>query len=184
VYILTSVGSVLFIRARDSVTAAEKGAREIWPRFLANSIPDIRPARDLFAASYADDARLARLLALCTLVAMLIAACGAYVLAADAVRRRRREIALRKLFGARHRHIGGVVARELGTLLLLAAAIGLPLGGLGIARHLAPFVERTPWSYAGLAIALVAAGVVVAAAAAHETRHAMRARPAHALRGD
>lgn len=182
VYILTSAGAVLIVKARGSLPDAERAMRELWPRFLANAIPDIRPARDIFAGSYADDARLARLLALSTLMAMLIAAGGAYVLAADTVRRRSREIALRKLFGARRGHIGGLVARELGALLLTAAIIGLPLAAVGVARYLAPFTDRTPTAYGALAVALLVAAMVVTAAAAHQAWIATRTRPARVLR--
>jgi len=40
---------------------------------------------------------------------------GVYVLAADAVQRRTKEIALRKLFGTRRRDIGKLVAKEIGA---------------------------------------------------------------------
>lgn len=182
VYALTSAGAVLIARARGSLSEAERTMRELWPRFLSNAIPDIQPARDIFAASYADDARLARLLALCALAALLIAACGAFVLAADAVRRRTREIALRRLCGARRGHIAGLVARELGSLLLSAAVIGLPLAAIGIARFLAPFSQHAPGAYAALAVALLVAAGVIAAAAARQAWLAMRLRPAVALR--
>jgi putative ABC transport system permease protein len=182
VYMITSAGAVLIVRARGTVTAAEQAMRELWPKFLPNAVVDIRRARDIFAESYEDDARLARLLALSTLIAMLIAACGAYVLAVDAVRRRTREIALRKLFGARRGHVAALVARELGTLLLLAAAVGLPLGAMTIARYLAPFEETTPLAYAALAVALVVAAAVVAVGAARQAWLAMRMRPVQALR--
>ncbi|HEX6637964.1 MAG TPA: ABC transporter permease [Steroidobacteraceae bacterium] len=182
VYMLTSVGAVLIARARNSVADAEHAMRELWPRYLTNSIPDIRPARQIFAASYADDARLARLLALSTLIALLIAGCGAFVLAADAVRRRTREIALRKLHGARRSHIGRLVARELGISLLLAATLGLPIAAVGIARYLAPFSDRTPLAYVAVVVALVMAAAVVAAGAARQAWLASTIRPADALR--
>ena len=182
VYMLTSAGAVLIVKARGDVADAERAMRELWPRFLPNAVVDIRRARDIFAESYADDARLARLLALSTLIAMLIAACGAYVLAVDAVCRRTREIALRKLFGARRRHVGALLARELGTLLLIAAAFGLPLGAVAIARYLATFTEKTSLAYAAPGMAFVVAAAVVTAGAARQAWLAMRMRPAQALR--
>jgi carbonic anhydrase/acetyltransferase-like protein (isoleucine patch superfamily) len=54
---------------------------------------------------------------LSTAIAMIIAAFGVYVLATDAVQRRTKEIALRKLFGTRRRDIGKLVAKEIGTFL-------------------------------------------------------------------
>lgn len=183
VYILTSAGATLIVKARGSLADAERAMRDLWPKHLANAVPRIEPSRDIFAESYDDDARLARLLALSTLIAMLIAAGGAYVLAADAVQRRTREIALRKLFGARRGHIGSLVARELGAMVLAAAAIALPLAALGIARYLAPFSEHAPLAYAALVLALLLAAAVVAVAAARQAWQAMRMRPAAALRG-
>jgi putative ABC transport system permease protein len=183
VYMISNFGATLIIRARGPLGDAEQAMHDLWPRYLPNALLRVRHARDAFAESYADDARLARLLALSTLIAMLIAACGAFVLAADAVRRRNREIALRKLFGARRGHIGGLVARELGTLLLIAAAIGLPIAAVGIARYLAPFSERTPLAYAALAAALLVAAAVVTVGAARQAWLAMKMRPAMALRG-
>lgn len=182
VYMITSAGSTLIVKARGSVADAEQAMRDLWPRHLTNAVLRIHHANDAFAESYADDARLARLLALSTLIAMLIAACGAFVLAVDAVQRRTREIALRKLFGARRRHIGRLVARELGTMLLLAAAVGLPVAGVAIARYLAPFSEHTPLAWLALLVALGVATVVVTAAAARQAFLAMRMRPADALR--
>lgn len=182
VYMVTSAGATLIVKARGSIADAEQAMRDLWPKYLTNAVLRTRHAKDAFAASYADDARLVRLLALSTVIAMLIAACGAFVLATDAVRRRTREIALRKLFGARRRHIGRLVARELGAMLLVAAAVGLPLAGVAIARYLAPFTEHTPLAWLALLVALGVSGAVVAAAAARQAWLAMRMRPAAALR--
>ena len=88
VYMITSAGSTLIVRARESVADAEQAMRDLWPKYLTNAVPRFRQAKDVFAESYADDARLARLLALSTLIAMLIAGGGAFVLTADAVQRR------------------------------------------------------------------------------------------------
>jgi len=132
---------------------------------------------------YADDVRLARLLGLATLVAVLIAAIGAYVLATDALQQRTPEIVLRKLFGARRRDIGRLVAREIVTTLLVAAAIGLPLAALAIARFLAPFTEHAPLAFWMLALALIALATTTVAAALRQVWTAVRLRPALALRG-
>jgi ABC-type antimicrobial peptide transport system permease subunit len=142
----------------------------------------MRPAKNIYAANYADDASLARLLTLATLCALFIAAIGAYVLATDAVQRRTREIALRKLFGARRRDVARLVAKEIGAIIVLAAVIALPVAALAIARYLAPFAERTPNAYWALALAGAAAVGVVGVAAARQARIATSMKPAVALR--
>lgn len=181
-YHLWSGGMTVTVRARGSVADAATAVRNLWPRYFPKTALDMRPAREIYAANYSDDAALARLLALATLVAMFIAAIGAYVLATDAVQRRTREIALRKLFGARRRDVGRIVAKEIGTILGLAAVVGLPLAALAIARYLAPFSERTPVAYWALGVALIAALGIVGVAAARQMRVAMGMKPAAALR--
>jgi ABC-type antimicrobial peptide transport system permease subunit len=142
----------------------------------------MRPAKEIYAANYADDARLARLLAIATAVALAIAAFGAYVLAADAVQRRTREIALRKLHGARPRDIGKLVAREVGGAILLSALVALPLAALAIERYLADYTERAPIGAWTLLFALVAASATAAFAVARHAWIAMMLKPSVALR--
>ena len=182
VYNLWSAGMTVTVRARGSVADAAAAVRNLWPKYFPLTVLDMQPAKDIYAANYADDASLAKLLTLATIVAMFIAAIGAYVLATDTVQRRTREIALRKLFGARRRDVGRLVAKEIGAVIVLAAVIALPLAALAIARYLAPFAERTPVAYWALGLALAAALGVVGVAAARQARSAMRMRPAAALR--
>src|SRR5262249_17750206 len=75
-------GATLTVRASGAIAAAERAARAVWPRYYPNSVLELSPAKDIYAANYAADARLARLLAVSTVIAMLIAAFGTYVLAA------------------------------------------------------------------------------------------------------
>jgi putative ABC transport system permease protein len=175
-------GTTLTVRASGSVADAEQAVRSVWPRYFPNSVLEMSPARDVYAANYADDARLARLLWLATAIAILIAAFGTHVLAADAVERRTGEIALRRLFGASRRDICKLIAGEVGSVVLLSAVIALPLAALAIARYLAPFTERTPSAFWMLAVATVAALAIASLAAARHTWIAMSLKPAVALR--
>ena len=140
------------------------------------------PAKEIYAANYADDARLARLLTLSTAIAMIIAAFGVYVLAADAVQRRTREIALRMLFGTRRRDIGKLVAKEVGAIILLSAVVAIPLAALAIGRYLSAYTEQTPNAFWSLGVALAAALATAALAAARQAWVAMMLKPADALR--
>jgi putative ABC transport system permease protein len=182
VYARMSAGATLIVKARGRVTDAEQAIFELWPRHLKNSVFSVRTVQDYYADDYEDDARLARVLSLSTLIALLIAGGGAFVLATDAVQKRTREIALRKLFGAQPAHIGVLVARDLGTQVMIAGLLALPIAALFIARYLAPFLERSPLAYAALAMSTTAAALVVTAAAARQVILAMHMRPANALR--
>jgi putative ABC transport system permease protein len=175
-------GDALIVRASGTSADAERAVRAVWSRYFPNSVLELSSAKDIYAANYADEARLARLLAVSTAIAMIIAAFGAYVLAADAVQRRTAEIALRRLFGARRRDIGRLVAREIGGLVMLSAVVALPLAALAIARYLATYTEHAPIAFWTLAFSLGAALAITAVAAARHAWIAMMLRPAVALR--
>ena len=172
----------LTIRAGGSTAAAERAVRAVWPRYYPNSFLELSSAKNIYAANYADDARLAKLLTLATVIAMIIAAFGAYVLAADAVQRRTAEIALRRLFGARRSDIGKLIAGEIAAVVALAAAISIPLAALAIARYLAGYTEHTPIAFWTMVFALLAALATTAFAAVRHAWIAMMLRPAIALR--
>jgi len=172
----------LTVRASGSAEEAERAVREVWPRYFPNSVLEIRLVRDIYAANYADDARLAKLLGFATTVAMVIAAFGVYVLAADAVQRRTKEIALRRLFGTRRRNIGGLVARDIGMILLISSVLALPLGVLAIGRYLEAYTERTPLAFWALVLAPLAFLVIAALAGARQAWIAISVKPAIALR--
>ncbi len=181
-YHLRGTGVTLTVRASRSIAEAERAVRTVWPQYYPNAVLELRQAKDIYAVNYADDARLARLLALSTLITLSIAAFGVYVLAADAVQRRTREIALRKLFGTRRIDIGKLVAKDVGVIILLSALISMPLAAVAIARYLATFTEQTPLAFWSLGVALVAALITAALAAGRQTWIAMVLKPAVALR--
>lgn len=182
-YELWTAGSVLTVRAAGSPAAAEQAIGRAWPAYFPDAPLEIRGARDIYASGYADDLRLAGLLAAATAIALMLAASGAYVLAADAVRRRTREIALRKLHGARGRDIGALVARELALLVALPALIGLPVAAVAIERYLSAYVERAPIGGWPLAGALLLGVATTTLAGWRHAWRAVRLTPATVLRG-
>jgi hypothetical protein len=97
------------------------------------------------------------------------------------VRRRAREIVLRKLYGADHMAIARFVSGEYLRLLTKGAVIGLPLAALGMERYLANFVERAPMVYGPLLLSLLVAVTVAMLSTWRHTLLAMRMAPALAL---
>lgn len=182
-YALGKQGMVLSVRAAGAPAEVERAAQALWPSYFPDAIPKIYRAADVLEAHYAEDARMARLLAVATLTALLIAAFGTYALSANTVQRRGREIVLRKLHGARRTDIGLLLICETGTLILIAALISLPIALVLIELHLSNYTERAPVGYWSLALALLLAMIVALAAIARHTRTAMRLPPALALRG-
>jgi ABC-type lipoprotein release transport system permease subunit len=174
--------AVLTVRAAASVGAARAAVEALWPRHFPNDPPDVEAAASVFAQNYSEDLRLAKLLAAASVVATALASFGIYVLAAYTVKRRAREIVLRKLHGARGRDIGRLVAREFAVLIGVGALAGLPLAWLGIERYLAGFVERAPMGAWPMMYSLLLVGLVAVGATCRQTLAAVRMPPALALR--
>ncbi|GJJ02597.1 hypothetical protein RugamoR64_31350 [Duganella rhizosphaerae] len=186
-YRIAKDNQLLTVRMRAAPDAQSRAALEqdiaaAWSRYFPASEPVIRLAGSYYAQAYADDVRMARLLACATAVVFALAAFGIYVLAAHSVQRRAREIVLRKLHGAGRRAIAMLVSREFLLLTMAAAAAGLPLAWLAIERYLAGFAARTPLGGWAPAAALACALLIVALATARHTLAAMRIAPAQALR--
>jgi putative ABC transport system permease protein len=181
-YELWTDSGTLTVRASGSIAEAERAVQTVWSQYYPTSVLELSSAKDIYAANYADDARLAKLLAVSTAIALIVAAFGAYVLAADAVQRRSKEITMRKLFGARRRDIGRLVANEIGAIVLLSAMVALPLAALAIGRYLAGYAEHSPIAFWALAFALVLALATTSFAASRQAWIAMMLRPADALR--
>jgi putative ABC transport system permease protein len=187
VYMTTLDSGLLTVRLRGPASGpeaamAERAIADTWRRYFPSREPVIRHAAGYYAQAYADDVRLARLLACATAVVLILAAFGVYVLAAHSVQRRAREIVLRKLHGAGRTAIAALVGREFLLLTVAAALAGLPLAWLAIAHYLAPFAERSPLGGWAPAAALGLALFIVAAATARHTLAAMRMAPVQVLR--
>jgi ABC-type antimicrobial peptide transport system permease subunit len=185
-YQLDEEQPVQVVRVRRTGPAALAAARAdieaLWARHFPNDAPDIETASAVFARNYRDDMRQARLLALASVVATSLACFGIYVLSSYTVRRRAREIVLRKLHGATPRHIGLLVAREWLLLLALGAGLALAPAWLWSERYLSGFVERAPMGQWPLALAFGLVALIALLACARQAVTAMRMAPVLALR--
>jgi hypothetical protein len=181
-YRLNEEQGVLTVRTRGDTGAARAAIEALWARHFPNDVPDIETASSVFARNYSEDMRQAKLLALASVVATALACFGIYVLSSYTIRRRAREFVLRKLHGARPRHIGLLVAREWLALLAAGAMLALGPAWLWTERYLAPFVERAPMGWWPLLIACAGVGAVALAGCGRQAVAAMRVSPAQALR--
>jgi putative ABC transport system permease protein len=183
VFYLSDHLKVFTVRCSQDPATVKRAIEEIWPRFFPNETQDVlRMTKFITDEFYADDLRLAKLLAASSVIAIAIAAFGIYVLAAYSVQRRTREIVLRKLYGARKGAIGRLMAREFGSLIAAGALLGLPAAWIATQRYMAPFTERAPVGLWTLAAALAVAGLVTLGSTLRHTLAAVRMTPVRALR--
>jgi putative ABC transport system permease protein len=181
VYFLGQRTPAFTVRSDGDLEAVQREIETLFARFFPNDVLDVQRVAATFGLSYADDLRLAKLLAASSVIATAIAAFGIYVLAAYSVQRRAREIVLRKLYGAGNMAVGGLVMREFMVLLGAGALLGLPPAWLAMQNYLAAFNERAPigaWTIVG---ALAVAAAVALGSTLRHTLAAVRIRPAVAL---
>lgn len=181
-YLMNPAQPVLLIRTAGNRTAVTANIAGLWQRHFPEALFDIVPAATVFANNYNEDRRLGKILTAASVVATVLAAFGIYVLSAYSVKRRAREIVLRKIHGATQGDIGRLVVREFVVLLSVGALIGVPLALLAIERYLSGFVERAPMGAWPAMVALACVAVVAMAAIVRHTLVAMRMFPATALR--
>jgi len=182
VYYVSPRTGTFTIRGDRDLETVRHAIEDMWPRWFPNDVLNVERMDSIYAGTYADDLRLAKLLAASSVIATAIAAFGIYVLAAYSVQRRAREIVLRKLYGAGTTAVGGLVMREFLVLIGAGALLGLPPAWLAIQHYLAAFTERAPigaWTIVG---ALLVAGAVALGSTLRHTLAAVRIRPALALR--
>ena len=182
VYRVNAAQGVLTVRADGGIGAVGPQVDALWARHFPNDLPELEAAGAVFARNYSEDARLAKILTSASVVATALASFGIYVLSAYNVRRRSREIVLRKLHGASGADVGRLVAREFAWLIGIGALLGLPLAWIATERYLADFVERAPMGALPLLYALGCVGLVALGATARHTLAAVRMSPALALR--
>ncbi|HEY0978301.1 MAG TPA: FtsX-like permease family protein, partial [Flavobacteriales bacterium] len=120
---------------------------------------------DQLDGQYEAQGRLAQLIAIFSLLAVFIACLGLFALASWTAEKRTREIGIRKVMGAGTLRIAWVVTRDFLLLVLVGAAVAIPLAWFGVGRWLENFAFRThiePLVFLGaaLVVLLVAAFTV------------------------
>ncbi|WP_457417640.1 FtsX-like permease family protein [Roseateles sp. P5_E7] len=176
---------VISVHSRDPAETRRK---------LAALVNDMLPAaqaqvlsvREHQARTMAEDMRIGKLIGVTGALALLLAAVGIYALAAYTLRRREREIVLRKLHGAGAGAVTRLLAMEFAGVLVAACVVALPVAAWLTQFYLSGFVERAPVGPGSLWVLLASVAlltVVTALAVARHLRAALALRPLQALRG-
>jgi putative ABC transport system permease protein len=165
--------------AEASINAALQGAD--GAPGVPVSIP-IKRFDDSFAASYNDDRRVMTAVSSFAGLAIVVAGLGVFALSAFEVRRRVREIGIRKALGAAPAAVASVVMTRNIRLAAVSAILSWPFGWWLAISWLNGFVYRTDLGLAILPAAAAAVVVFVGLAVAFNALRAAAIRPDVALR--
>ncbi len=185
VYLLadTSMRNVINIRISGDMATVRSAVEQQWRQAFPDEVFEAKSGTLILSDGYREELRVFKMLSAATVVALLLAAFGIYVLSAYSVQRRAREIVLRKLYGARRGDIARLISCEFVWLLGISAVTGLPVAMLAILNYLSGYVETAPIGGWTLLAALLVSVLVAALSTLRHLRSAMAMRPGDVLRG-
>jgi ABC-type antimicrobial peptide transport system permease subunit len=182
--------STLYFRSLQlSVAGAPESYERLLRSTLASINPDLSPTNvmtysEQVAIQFNQQRLMARLTGLFSLLALLLASIGLYVVTAYNVTRRTNEIGIRMALGANRGNVVSMVLRGAFSLIGLGFCIGIPLAivcGRFLAHQLYGVGLFDPYVLGGAAVAL---GVCALIAGLLPARRAASIEPSEALRAE
>jgi putative ABC transport system permease protein len=172
------------IHGRD-LASLRQTVEELWKAHGPSNRYELQSADEQRAAVYSQEERMTTMLASIALLSVGVAMLGAYTLIADALRRRRTELVLRRLHGASHTAIVRELANEFALPFVVALVVGLPLAFWFGERYLGGFVDRVDVG-SGIVMPMVIASIatllVTALATLQHVRRALALQAIEAMR--
>ena len=127
---------------------------------------------------------LLRLLGFVSVVCILVSSFGIFSMVTLGCERRRKEIAIRKVNGARVGDILGLFAREYLLLLAAAAVVAFPVGYVLMKRWLESYVEQTPLSWWLYAVIFLGMALLIALCIGWRVWRAANENPAEVIKSE
>ncbi len=142
-------------RMQETITFIESTIRRQVPDFTY----DYAAMEDIYDLLYESEDRLAGLLTGFAFVAIMVASVGLFGLISFVIDRKRKEIGIRKVLGARMSSIMGLITRDMFAMIAIAGLLSLPVSYAFGRRWLKGFIYRTglDGSVFAMAVAVVLA---------------------------
>ena len=149
-----------------------------------NSVPSSRMLMEDDSTLYAEDKRVSRVYTTFSLIAIFISCLGLFALSLFDIRQRYREIALRKVNGAKRRDIMRLLLKKYAYLLGASFAVSVPVTYWVINRYMEDFAHRTAISWWLFAISAIVVTAVSLLTLTWQVRRAMNINPASAMKAE
>ena len=159
--------SLLYLRYRPEANVAEvagymrKCIAEADPHLTPGDI-EIRTFEEELGFEYAKERRLATVVGLFTVLAVVIALMGVFGIVLFETQHRRREVAIRKVMGATTQEVLRLFNRRYVVLVTVCFLIAAPVGYWAVDRWLGAFAYRVPlhwWLFAAAYVVVLAVTV-------------------------
>ncbi len=157
---------------------------DLWAQTFPGVPVFLQVVSDNIATQYDEERRASSLFVGLTFLALVVSSLGLYGLAAFAAERRTKEIALRKVMGARIFDILRLLLIQFSAPVLAANLLAWPVAGYFMSEWLQGFAYRIDLSPLPFIIAGMAALFVAWATTAGHAWRVARSSPIHALRSE
>ena len=156
--------------------------RESWQRFAPEAPFIYSFLDDSFERLYEAERRTGRLVTLFSVLAIAIACIGLFGLAAYMAEQRKKEIGVRKVFGANEAGIVALMSKDFARLVVIAIASSVPLAFFLMQRWLEIFayaIDLKVWIFAGAGLLSM---VIALLTVSYQAFSAARTNPIDALK--
>ena len=172
-----------FLRlSTDNIPATMKRISDAWRQIAPNLPFDYEFMDEHIAAQYRSYQRWATIMQQAALLAVVVACFGVFGLTALAITRRRKELGIRKVLGARSGQLVTLLNREFVVLAVVGNLIAWPIAYYGVNRWLQGFAYRTPLSLWPFALGIVLLLGIVIVTVSVQTVRASFSNPVEAIR--
>jgi putative ABC transport system permease protein len=170
--------------SKDDLAAALAGIDAVWKRLAPKVAISRRFFDEAFEQAYERFSRLNQVFRALSLMALAISTAGLVGIASLVVGRRRREIGVRKTFGASTAQMTLMLLRAFGRPVVIANVIAWPVAYLAARAYLRAFLDPVALGPAPFLLALVVTLAVAWLAVGAQTVRAARLKPADVLRSE
>lgn len=176
-----------FMAIRFAATEVEGVLAQLntaWNKFSPEAPFDYFFLDEAFRRLHEEDIRTGKVVSVLTILAILIAAIGLFGLASFMAEQRSKEIGIRKVLGANVASILMLMSKSYLSLILIAAALGIPLSYWFMSKWLDGFAYRIPFNPLLFPLAIVIVGFIVASSIGYQSLKAATANPVKSLRNE
>ncbi len=171
-------------REQNDLLAVITSLEEKWHLAFPNIVFDYKFLDENIARMYEQERRLSTMLQFFAWVFLLLSCVGLYGMLSFVVNRKLKELAIRKIFGARQWQIMTLVSREYAILIVVAFLIAVPVSYWVMNQWLQAYADRVDIEWWILVTPMVIVLVVASATLMGQLRRAATRNPADTLRSE
>lgn len=168
----------------ESISSIIPQIEEVWTSILVNTPFDYTFLDDTFAQQYNTEQTLAKIIRHFSILAIVIAAVGLFILSVFTVQQRRKEIGIRKVLGSSTQGISLLLGKDFLKWILISNIIGLPLAWYFLNGWLSNFRYRIELDFVPFLIALVVSMFIATLTISIQSFKAATENPVKSLRSD